>query len=95
MLLSAAGDDLSLHSFGRKHSYSAYFSVGIPAVVLMHTAMITKLINSQGFYFRLDSTFEDIHCLNVRTKILSACTDLDVQAIVHCASQSLIFQFSL
>lgn len=94
MLISAAGDQISLHFSGRMQSYSAYCSGGVFAMVLRHKTKIAKIAISQIFRFWLNSTFGDIQYLTVRTTVLLPRAGIHVQATVHCASQSLGFSFS-
>lgn len=70
MLISAARDQLWLHSAGRVHSYSAYYSVGVLAAVLRHKARIAEINNLQGFYFWFDLASVDVQYLDVCTTVL-------------------------
>lgn len=95
MLIFAAGDLLSLHCFGKIHSYEAYCSYAVHAVVLRHMSGNAKLVSLEGFSFWSDLTSVNSQCLHVRNTTLSACTAIHLQIIVHSASRSLNFHCSL
>lgn len=75
--------------------YSAYWNVGVLAVLLRHTATSARLASWWGFYFWFYFTLEGIQCLNFCIKVLPARPAIHAQTTVHCAFLCLAFQLSV
>lgn len=95
MLISATEVQLSLYSLKRVDSYPTYCGEEILAVVLRRTAKIAKPANLQGFYFWFKLSSVATQYQSVCTADSPARTVICVGIAEHCASSSLIFQFSV
>lgn len=69
--------------------------LGSFAVVLKLTAKMAELVNLQGPFFWFDFNSVYFQVLKVRSTVLLVPKAIQVQTIVHCASPSLVFQFSV